>query len=307
MPDALRETVSATEVAALFNASPYQTRWTLYHRFKGNQAEKATDNRMDWGLQLEPLVLRAAANDLRFEVSQNLGRTYERNGPLGCTRDATIICPDRGPGALETKCVFDYGTLMREWDGGSSVPRHHELQLQTQMFVGEKGVSYKWGVLAMWCGGEMKYYEREPLPELWAELGLEARKFLDDVANDREPEPFGSAIESPLLTKLYPVQVGKVLDLSEESTDDEREAALQIAEQVRMLQWHGQESSSHGKAEKAIKARLHALMKDYEELRLPHGIKVRLKQQARAGYTVEPTSFVTVNIFVPKDLPDGAL
>jgi hypothetical protein len=62
------------------------------------------NSRMAWGLKMQPLVLEQAAADLRFEVIPNGENAYHRCGLLGCTRDAMIICPDRGPGALETKC-----------------------------------------------------------------------------------------------------------------------------------------------------------------------------------------------------------
>lgn len=103
---------------------------------------------MDWGTRLQPLIIEQAARDLKLDVFPC--DTYVRNGNLGCTRDAEIICPDRGPGALEVKAVFDYKTWMREWDGGNSVPRHIEIQHQTQMLVGDGKVPFSWGVIAAW-------------------------------------------------------------------------------------------------------------------------------------------------------------
>ena len=118
MPDPRLETVSASQAAALFNRSPYDTRWTLYQRFIGNVPEDAADNRMAWGKRMQPLLLEAAGEDLALEVQPPdafglavddmfQGDPYLRNGMLGCTRDALVVCPDRGPGALELKCCFD--------------------------------------------------------------------------------------------------------------------------------------------------------------------------------------------------------
>jgi hypothetical protein len=205
MPDPTRQTISATEAPALFNASPYVTRWMLHRRFAhGDEIHSPEHNRMDWGKRLQPLLLAAAAEDLRLEVKPNASDVYVRNARLGCTRDAEIICPDRGPGALETKCVFDSGVWMREWAGGKTPPRHHEIQLQVQMYVGDGERPFQWGVLAAWIGGEMHYFEREPILELWDEIDKEARQFFADVQAGTEPDPFGAPIESALLAKVFP-------------------------------------------------------------------------------------------------------
>ena len=140
-------------------------------------------------------------------------RLFSARPSLCATRDATIICPDRGPGALETKCCFDYGVWMRDWDGGKTVPRHHEIQLQTQMFVGNEAGSFEWGVICAWVGAEQFYFERRPIEELWLKLQSDADKFFLSVAAKEEPDPFGAPIEIPFLTALFPTDRGTTLDL----------------------------------------------------------------------------------------------
>jgi hypothetical protein len=131
MPDVTLQTPSATETPALWGLSPYVTRWMLYQRFANGVRLDAGENaRISWGRKLQPLVIAQAAEELRLKVQPNHAHVYHRRGRLGCTRDATMLCPDRGPGARETKCVFDYPTWMREWDGGRNVPPMHEIQLQ---------------------------------------------------------------------------------------------------------------------------------------------------------------------------------
>lgn len=308
MPDPIRQTISATEVPALFNASPYTTRWMLHQRFAGKAVDdKPADARMDWGKRLEPLVIAQAADDLRLEVRPNSDgkgmQVYERRGRLGCTRDATIIDPSRGPGSLETKCVFDYRIWMTEWAGGKAPPRHYELQLQTQMCVGDGETPHKWGVLAAWLGGEVHYFERSPLPELWEAADIEAGKFFDDVKAGREPEPVGEAIEAPLLKRLYPVRQGDVLDM----TDITDPIAKAHAELCAQFAWHRDERLGHQKGEEKIKAQLLALARGHERIELPYGINVKLKETSRAGYTVKPTTYTTVDVFVPDNVPRGNL
>jgi hypothetical protein len=170
---------------------------------------------MNWGRKLQPLILEQVAEEMRLEVRPNDEDAYMRRGLLGCTRDATIICPDRGPGAVETKCVFDYRTWMADWNGGKQPPRHHEIQLQQQMIVGDEGgESYRWGLLVAWVAGELHYFERAPIKDLWAPLYAGSRALFLRVKAKREPEPFGAPVELPLLAQLFPTIKGNTIDLT---------------------------------------------------------------------------------------------
>lgn len=298
MPDPTLATLSATETPALFGVSPYVTRWMLYQKFaKGADLGSPGDARMNWGKKLQPLVLAQAAEELRLEVMSNVEDIYVTRGQLGCTRDATIICPDRGPGALETKCVFDYGVWMRDWAGGKTPPRHYEIQLQQQMLVGSSWKSYSWGVLAAWVCGEMHYFEREPIPELWAELEKEAARFFDDVKNCREPNAFGEVIEWPLMAKLLATPTEKLADLR----DDPKAHAY--ADDVRAFLRHGEDRLFHEKEEKLIKARLLAVLTvaGADKALLADGVNIELKRGKRMGYTVKPSNTLSLKTYVPGD------
>lgn len=297
MPDPTRATISATEASALFDVSPYVTLWMLYRRFAhGEEAHVEPHVRMDWGTKLEPLVLAQAAEDLKFEVRPNRGedgkQVYIRNGLLGCTRDADVICPDRGPGACETKCVFDYRIWMSEWAGGNNPPRHHEIQLQQQMKVGDGKTSYKWGVEVVWVAGELYYFERKPIPKFWDALDVEAGRFFASVKAGNEPEPFGTPREYPLLNEAFPIEAEKVLDLRE--GPDGRA----LAEEVRLYDYHRKQRLSHEKGEDGIALRLRAYGKEHGKILLPHGINVKLKQNK---------TNVGIKAYVPADVPEGGL
>ncbi len=299
MPDQTRQTISATQTPALFGASPYLTRWMLLRHFiHGDPIDSLEHNRMDWGSKLQPLILAQAAEDLRLEVRPNAEDHYIRRGLLGCTRDGDLICPDRGPGSIETKCCFDYGTWMQTWNGGKALPRHIEIQLQQQMRVGDGDEPHNWGVIAVWVCGEIKYFERKPIPELWDAIDGEAHKFFDDVAAKREGEPFGEPVEMPLLARLFTPKAGTSVDLIEHPR------ARELAEQARLMSWHTAERLSHEKGEKAIKAMFKALLGEAEQGTLYGGIKVTQKLVERAGYTVKPSKYTTVEAYVPDNLPD---
>jgi hypothetical protein len=278
MPDQTRQTISATESPALFNVSPYVTRWMLWQRFaRGLELDSAPDARMTWGKKLQPLIIAQAAEDLKLHVVPNADDTYHRRGPLGCTRDATIICPDRGPGALETKCVFDYRTWMADWGGGASVPKHNEIQLQQQMLVGDEtdGIgsdSYGWGVIAVWVAGDVHYFERRPIEKLWRELANEAERFFLEVRGRQEPDPFGAPIELPWLTELFPVVVGKEIDCSDD-------AALTEA----AIQYRGakEQESAGARTAESLRAKLLAVARDAETVLLADGWRARIRPHGK--------------------------
>jgi hypothetical protein len=298
MPDPTKQTISATQTAGLWNASPYITRWMLFKHFAHNMPiDSPESSRMKWGKALQPLVIAEVAKDLGFEIRPD--DIYVRNGRLGCTRDAQIICPDRGPGALEIKCVFDLGVWMREWDGGKHVPRHHEIQLQQQMLVGDGATSYEWGVIAAWVCGEMHYFERKPVPKMWTKMRDDAEQFFADVADAKEPKAIGEVIEITWLTDLFRTDPEKVINI-----DDAKAAQL-----VCSYKNHGELRKFHEKAEADYKARLLAIAEDAGTVNFLHGITLKIRRSEVKGTTIERKPYVmkVLTPFVPKDLPDDLI
>lgn len=307
MPDPTKKTISATEMSGLLGVSPYVTKWMLFQRFAhGVEAPGPDHNRLDWGTKMEPLLLEQAAADLKLEVTTNRqpdgSQIYLRRGLLGCSRDADIYDPQRGPGALETKCCFDYKVLMQEWGGGKTPPRQHEIQLQQQMYVGNGHVPYEWGSIALWCGGDMTYFHRKPMLDLWAKFEVEAMQFFDDVAAGREPEPFGSPVEVPLLKQLFDKSTGEIVNAVERLGEFD---ATQLAQKVVDADYQRTVRLAAEKVEKNLQAELLGLAKDADEIELPQGIRVKIVRSARAGYQVKPTTVVMVKAHIPQQIDGG--
>lgn len=304
MPDPTKSTISATEMSMLLGVSPYGTKWMLYQRFaKGIEGPGPDHNRLDWGTKMEPLLLDQAAADLRLEVQTNRqpdgSQVYLRRGLLGCSRDADIYDPQRGPGALETKCCFDFKILMQEWDGGKTPPRQHEIQLQQQMMVGDGVTPFEWGSIALWCGGDMTYFHRKPMPDLWETFEREAAAFFADVAAGNEPSPFGAPVEVPLLKQLFTAQTGVVIDAAELLGTFE---ATRLAQQVVDADYQRVVRLAAEKVEEAVQARLLGLAQEADEIELPQGIRVKIHRTPRAGYTVKPTTVIRVKAHIPQQI-----
>jgi predicted phage-related endonuclease len=298
MPDPTLASLSATETPGLFGASPYVTRWMLYKKFAdGMDIDADEDARMAWGKKLQPLIIAQAAEDMHLEVRSNDADEYVRRGLLGCTRDAEIICPDRGPGALETKCVFDYRGWMADWNGGKQPPRPHEIQIQQQMFVGDGETPYRWGVIAAWVAGEVKYFEREPIDDLWQKLYDGAETFFRDVKAKREPDPFGAPVEAPWLTAMFPIIKGKTLDFT---ADANGEFYSQVARAYKNAR--EQQSAGERMAE-PLRAQVLAFAKDADEVLLPGAVSVRLTQAGKGKrINVWWPDAANVGTAVPDDL-----
>lgn len=292
MPDAQRKTISATQAPALFNASPYVTRWMLYRFLKGDSIEREVSDRMSWGLRLQPLVLQQAADDLKLEVTPNMANTYVRAtfAPLGYTSDALIHCPDRGAGAIEVKCVFDYGTWMREWHGGKAPPKHYELQLAQQITVGDGTDPFKWGVIAAWVAGEMHYFERAYDATVATTLAREASVMLEDVAADREPDPFGVAVESPLLRQLFPVRKGSTLDLRDHAD------GAKWRQHAAMFRQFKEQESFYDKAAGAARDQILALARDHETILLPGGASIKQSTRHVKEHMRKASSSITLKV-----------
>ena len=281
MPDPNRETISATQVAALFDASPYVTRWMLYQHFaNGLDIDPDESSRMKLGKRVQLALLDQAADDLAFAVTKNESDLYVRSvkNKIGCTRDAEVLCPDRGIGALELKTVWDYSVWMTAW-GGGIVPRHIELQLQVQMMVGDGSTPFGWGVIGACVCGEMKYWERAPMVKLWKDIEERVVKFFRDIDDGNEPEPFGDPAEDPLMALLYP------------SADPEKEQDLddiELGETARMYAWAKAEATGHKKVESALRPKLLEAAKDNGVTKLPGAVLYVKKSESEASVVTLP-------------------
>lgn len=196
MPDPDKMTVSATQVSALFDASPYVTRWLLWRNFRHGDPIGVTPNeRMDWGKRLEPAIFAATCEELNLDGEWHPQHQYLRSEahPLGCTPDGTIHDLNRGPGAVECKNV-DWLRWRDTWTEDHA-PDHIEMQIQTQMLVRGQ----RWGIIACLVGGnELRLYHREPDADLHRRIVAAAAEFLDSVNRGDEPDPLGRADEMPL-------------------------------------------------------------------------------------------------------------
>lgn len=282
MPDPLKKTVSASQVAALFNLSPYETRWSMWQWFRKSIEIDQENSRTDFGKFVEPFIMAQVQEMLRLEVIHNKANAYHRAGPLGCTADARVFDPTRGPGVVQAK-AHGY-PAWRESFTESMCPRHVELQLQTEMAV----VGAQWGMVAVMIGQNDKVllYEREPNKELQQRIADEATAFLASVEANEPPDPFGAAVELPILDQLYrEVIPKKIIELSD----------LDIAEAARMMAWSGEQQLFHKRIYDQKRAIVAAAIGDAERLILP-GVTVEASRSVVKESTVSLPADIAIGL-----------
>jgi YqaJ-like viral recombinase domain len=310
MPDRDLTTLSSTETPAVIGVSPWATRWMIMQRFLGNEIPKAGDNRMDWGLRMQPSILEAVADELAIEIEPNALNNYVRRGLLGATIDAWSTAPDQGRGVIEVKCCFDWFQWRDAWGGGKTPPRYVEVQLQHQLYVGDGTDPFQWGMIVCWYAGELHYFRREPIPDLQQMLADEAEGFFRDLSEKNYGEPFGTPQERPLIAKLFAPVPGKVLDLREGG-----DVAMHLAADVVAFDQFRGERLFAEKNEANFKGRIAAAMKDAEKMLLPQGVVVDAKtitknmkpQPARTQTYTQLSAYVPDGANVERPLLLGGL
>lgn len=259
MPDPEMKTVSATEMGQVLDRSPYGTRYSLYHAWRGvTPRDTPADGRMNFGKFAQPYILERAAAELRLEVLGNPEDEYVRHPqhPVGCTRDARTMCPQRGAAVVECKLVEGLQWKLG-WDE-QHAPPHVEIQLQVQMLAQQAD----WGVIACMVGHDDKFllYPRKPDVALQKTLIAEAGRFIEDVAAGREPDAYGLAVEMLALDALYP-------EVEEDKTITDMDDGA-LAEDVRLLAFAMTQVASFKKTVDQLKPKVLAASKDARFLRV---------------------------------------
>lgn len=292
MPDPTKKTVSATQIASLFNQSPYASRWMMWQEFRGLEMDDDPNERMTWGKRLEMPIIEAAAEELRVDVNWNHRGEYRTKGRIGCTIDADFTDPEHGPTVIEAKNV-DWLQWKDKWTE-TAAPPHIELQIQAQMHVH----GARFGYIAVLIGGnELRLYRREIDPDVIDLMLAEAEKFLASVADGAEPAAQDVAIEIPYLLALYPESEPE--KWAEYDKDDERS----VAELINKYRYAKAQESFYKKLSADAKAGVLKRMTDCQ-LMTAGGLTIRIDKSQVEETTTVRKAHVRTNIKVTGELAD---
>jgi predicted phage-related endonuclease len=227
--------VGASECAALFDCSPYVTRFELWHRKQGTIATPAfnevgpdgtpDDERIYWGVRLEAAIIEAAKERYGYTDRDQLKEISNGNG-LGGHPDRRVICPERGPGILEVKTA-DW--LVRK-DWGDEPPMHY--LLQSQAYQGLDKV--QWGdVLVLVGGNKLERFCYDFRPKIYAEIEKRVAEFWRSIEAN-EPPPADYARDLDTIADLNREGTDEVVDLTADNLAHEAAAAFLFAKEARL-------------------------------------------------------------------------
>jgi putative phage-type endonuclease len=191
--------VGGSEVAALFNKSPYTTRFTLWHTKQGDiPPENLDDNeRVQAGTFLEPSIAAWAAKkwDMPLERFEGYAQ-HETVKGMGCTPD--YVTPD-GKTLAQIKNVDSLAfSRSDDWsatgDELTSAPLHILLQCQHELAC--TGADVNWLIV---CVGGNRLYRMaiRQRPKTIAKLEAEVAVFWASIrANEAPPADFSLDAET---------------------------------------------------------------------------------------------------------------
>jgi hypothetical protein len=227
--------VGASEVAALFDCSPYLTRFELWHRKKGTIATPEfnaigddgtpEDERIYWGVRLEAAIIEAAKERYGYIDRDQVDRSQQRQG-LGGHPDRRVICPERGPGILEVKTA-DW-LVRKQW--GDEPPTHYLLQSQTYQGLDQ----VQWGdVLVLVGGNKLERFSYTFRPKIYTEIER-ASPSSGRASRRTSPPPADYTRDLDTITELYREGTEESVDLTGDNLAHEAAAAFLFAAEARL-------------------------------------------------------------------------
>lgn len=277
--------IGSSDAAAAIGLNPYFTAVELWQEkrglapaFLGNEATK-------WGKLLEPAV--------RQEYAEQTGRVVRLPADtLVHPEHEWVVChPD---GITDDRRLYE-GKTARFGDGWGEpgtdqIPEHYLVQVQHALMVTLLPVA---DVAVLIGGQDFRLYEVPADVQLQAAiLDAEAEFWQHVTEGTRPPLDYTSPGAIAVLKKLYPGTNGLTV-LADESCGCARELF--------------EAAQAEGKRNKAAEAEAKAVLLDYmgeaSVLRFPDGRCLRRAKIARAGYTVEPTSYIDARWINAKGLP----
>lgn len=171
--------IGGSEIAAVVGLSPYESRFSLWHRKKGLIGPVEESEEMYWGKEHEPAICRRFARE-HPDLYVTPAPTYAHPERLW-----QIANPDRhaGPDLFEAKTARDDTGWGKE--GTAEIPVHYRAQCIHYMDV--TGARRCWvGVLI--AGSEYREYVVDYDEDEARILREAGARFMDDLARDVRPD-----------------------------------------------------------------------------------------------------------------------
>ena len=187
--------ITSTEVSALFNLNPWQTKFELWHRKKDQEITLIEDHeRMRWGTRLEKPIAEGIAEDNGWMVYPF--KDYARHDDIraGSSFDFLVAVPDDSEtgvteGLLEIKNV-DSLQFKDKWivEDGKVIeaPPHIELQCQHQLMITGHPFLY---IGALVGGNSVTLLRRTPDEAIIQKIREKIIRFWSSIDKNQPPSP----------------------------------------------------------------------------------------------------------------------
>ena len=225
---ARKKQIGASELAVIFNASPYKTPWELWAEKTGRLAsyDGSGNAAIAAGNRFESGVLDAAEADLG-KLERDV-RLIDPDVPLAATLDARVV--DCGK-PVEAKTTGLVGPVSGEWgepDTGD-FPVHYQFQVLAQCIVTGKPEGFLYALIA---GRGVVRYRMTPDPELCVTVKEQVdRWWRTHITGDLEPDPTAGGVSLDAAKRLIvePGSVGKFTETELLNRLDDANKSLAIA------------------------------------------------------------------------------
>jgi putative phage-type endonuclease len=190
------EDITSTDAAALFNISPYSTRFELWHTKKRGEINEIKENvRMTWGNRLQDSIAAGFAADTQLTVRKMT--EYIRMDDLRAGSSFDFSIETEPLGILEIKNV-DRSIYNQQWTE-TEAPLHIEIQVQHQLMVTGREYAY---IVAMVGGNEIHAIKRTRDEAVISRIREEVVKFWASIEANTPPPPNFEA-DAEFISKLY--------------------------------------------------------------------------------------------------------
>lgn len=264
--------INSTEVAALFNMSPYVTLFELWHRKKDAVIDTIEETeRMRWGTRLESAIAHGVAEDNDWSVEPMKSYTELPDLRLGSSFDFAIM-PD---GILEIKNVdglaFKNGWEIDE-DGTIEAPPHIELQVQTQLLVSDRKYAY---IAALVGGNTVALIHREPDEAIQKQIIKKVTEFWASIESGQEPTPDWIKDAEYITGLLQHAEPNKMA-----------QPTPAVDDLVRQYKEATEKEKTAGQEKDALKAQILMYMQDAEKIKgETYSISAGIVPEAPISYT----------------------
>lgn len=276
-PETRRKFIGASEIAAACIGSRYMSRGALWELKTGRRQPTAENAAMRWGNRLESFIIEDWCERHCAEVDSYQERlVWSESPPLVATLDAIVSMPDGTRAVLEAKTTTSRNAELGE--EGDEIPLSWIFQAQAQMAASGLAVAY-FAVLVD------KEQDREFVVHrddaIIAGIRQRAAEFWSFVEADQVPPAEWYEVDERLNRMQWVPDLGVPCELPNDIVDRWRDYE-EIGRSISQLE----------KTRESLKADVVAALGDSHRGLLGDGRELVVSTVERAGYVVQPKSYV---------------